>query len=132
LFKTFKNFDQQFITHESLEGFVDANIAFQAMCDSVLNINTQSIVATAELQISNGALVGFAPLISVADEIRRKPMLRMFIATDELKRRLENVHFATLSNEISIRNGVITIPNMEIQSSAINLKASGTHTFSND
>ena len=54
--------------------------------------------------------------------------LSRFIALKEL----ENIRFATLKNQIEIKKQVITIPKMEINSSALNLTASGTHTFNND
>lgn len=131
LFETFDNFKQDFIPSEVIEGSLNADVNFQAFCDSLLNIETQTIVASIDLIISNGALVDFKPLISVADEIKKKPMLRLFISTDELRKRLQTVRFATLENQITIRNGVVTIPKMEIASSALNLNVSGTHTFDN-
>ena len=131
LFETFNNFEQNFITSDVLEGRLDADISFQALCDSMLNIQTPSITSSIDLKISEGALVGFKPLISVADEIKKKPMLRLFISTDELRKRLETVRFATLENEITILNGVVSIPRMEIKSSALNINVSGTHGFDN-
>jgi hypothetical protein len=131
LFSTFNEFDQKFITSENLSGRADANVQFQAFCDSAFGVKTETIIANADLKIRNGALTGFEPLISIADQIKKKPMLRLFISTEELRKRLENIQFAELSNEISIRQGVVTIPQMEIKSSAINLNISGTHTFDN-
>ena len=131
LFETFNNFEQSFITSDVLEGRLIADISFQALCDSMLNIQTPSITSSIDLKISEGALVGFKPLISVADEIKKKPMLRLFISTDELRKRLEIVRFATLENEITILNGVVSIPRMEIKSSALNINVSGTHGFDN-
>ncbi len=129
LFTTFNNFDQSFITAEVLEGKLNADITFQAFCDSLLNIDMQSIVSSLDITLSDGALVGFKPLMDVAEEIKKRPMLRLFIPVDELRKRLEDVRFATLTNEIGIRDGVVTIPTMEINSSALNLNVSGTHTF---
>ena len=131
LFETFNNFEQSFITSDALEGRLDADISFQALCDSMLNIQTASINSSIDLKISEGALVAFKPLTSVADEIKKKPMLRLFISTDELRKRLEIVRFATLENEITILNGVVSIPRMEIKSSALNINASGTHGLDN-
>ena len=44
---------------------------------------------------------------------------------------LNDVKFATLHNQIEIKNRTIYIPAMEIKSSAINIVASGEHTFDN-
>lgn len=129
LFYSFKEFDQDFITSEVLSGSVNANISFQSMCDEALNIDTKTILATAEIKVDNGALTGFMPLIEVADEIERKKVMRLFVKTDVLREKLKDVRFATLQNEISIREGIITIPNMLIQSSALDLNVSGIHGF---
>lgn len=131
LFTTFNNFDQQYITSEHISGRADASTQFQAFCDSTFIIDTKSIISSTDLIIRDGSIKNFSPLISVADAIKKKPMLRMFVSTEELKKRLTNIQFAELKNEISIRNGVLTIPNMEIKSSAIDLNVSGTHSFDN-
>ncbi|MCO4807196.1 MAG: hypothetical protein KC456_11445 [Flavobacteriales bacterium] len=132
LFYTFNNFDQSFIRSEHITGTASAVIHFQAFCDSTLNIDSRSVVATSELKILDGSLENFEPLISVADEIKKKPMLRLFVSTDELKKRLENIQFAQLENQITIRDGVVQIPQMDIKSSAINLNVSGTHSFDHE
>jgi hypothetical protein len=132
LFETFNNFEQSFIRSEHISGRATANVQFQGMCDSAFTINTKSIIASADLVINDGELMNFEPLLAVADAIKKKPMLRLFVSTDELKKRLATVKFATLENQISIRNGIISIPQMDIRSSAIDLSVSGTHTFNNE
>lgn len=129
LFTTFDNFEQDFITAEVLSGQLDAEIQFQSFCDSLLNLDLQSIVSSVNLNIKDGALTGFKPLIEVADEIKKRPMMRLFVSVEELRNRLQEVHFATLTNEIGIRNGIVSIPHMEIKSSAVNMNVQGTHTF---
>jgi uncharacterized protein involved in outer membrane biogenesis len=132
LFYSFKDFDQSFIPGSVLSGRLDAEVDFQAFCDSLLKIDTRSILSTADVRITDGAITGFQPLIDVASAIEEKKMLRLFIQTDELRKRLEDVRFATLENELTIRNGQLTIPQMIIQSTALNLNVSGTHSFEND
>jgi len=132
MFETFDNFEQDFVTAEVLQGIADVDIQIQAFCDSTFNIQTKTMMASVDLEIKNGGLIGFKPLVDVADYIKQKPMLRLFVSADELKKRLSNVQFATLTNQISIRNGVISIPQMEIKSSAVDLNVSGTHTFDNE
>ena len=132
LFQTFDNFEQDYVTSDVLQGKANIGIDMQAFCDSTFNIQTKTMMASIDLNIADGGLVGFQPLIDVADYVKEKRMLRLFVSADELKKRLSNVQFATLSNEISIRNGVISIPQMAIKSSAIDLNVSGTHTFDNE
>jgi hypothetical protein len=44
---------------------------------------------------------------------------------------LKNLKFASLANTLSIKNRIVTIPAMQIQSSALNVDFSGTHNFDN-
>ena len=53
--------------------------------------------------------------------------LSKFIAVSELN----DIRFASLKNRIEIKNRKITIPKMEINSTALNLSVSGAHTFDN-
>ena len=47
-------------------------------------------------------------------------------------RELENIRFASLKNQIEIKDRVITFPRMEIKSNALNVVFSGTHNFESD
>jgi len=42
------------------------------------------------------------------------------------------VRFSTLKNQFEVKNRTVFIPKMEINSNALNLFASGTHTFNNE
>ena len=42
---------------------------------------------------------------------------------------MKNISFSTLENTFLIEHGVLTIPSMRIESSAMNLDLSGSHTF---
>lgn len=53
--------------------------------------------------------------------------LSRYIAVEELK----SIGFSTLKNQIEIKNRVITIPKMEIKSSALDVYCFGNHTFDN-
>ena len=48
---------------------------------------------------------------------------------DALEKELQHIYFSTISNHISIGNGAITIPKMDIPSSAMNLSVAGVHHF---
>jgi hypothetical protein len=53
--------------------------------------------------------------------------LSKFIDVNELK----NLKFASLANTLSIKNRIVTIPAMQIQSNALNVDFAGTHNFDN-
>ncbi|MDX2001222.1 MAG: AsmA-like C-terminal region-containing protein [Chitinophagales bacterium] len=80
-------------------------------------LDTQRLYTLADIRIENGAVVDYEALKS----------LSKFIDLDELK----EVKFSTLQNQIEIKDGVITVPQMIIKSSALNLGLSGTHNFDN-
>jgi hypothetical protein len=44
---------------------------------------------------------------------------------------LKDVAFASLENNITIKNSLVTIPKMEIASSVLDMNISGTHSFDN-
>ena len=49
-----------------------------------------------------------------------------------LEKRLNEISFSTLKNEITIKNEQVIVPRMNIASSALNMNVSGTHDFSNE
>ena len=67
--------------------------------------------------IENGELNNFEPMLA----------LSRYLKGADLKR----ITFSTLQNQIEIKNSSIIFPAMHIQSSAMDLVASGTHSFSN-
>lgn len=117
LFYQTGNFGQESITKENIYGRVSSELFFSANWDSYLTIDWQSMETIANLTIHDGRLVNYQPMIA----------LGRFIRTDDLT----NVSFSTLQNEIHISDRRITIPQMEINSSALNLELSGEHTFDN-
>jgi hypothetical protein len=117
LFYTFYNFGQNELTDKHLKGILSGNISMQAEWDKYLKVREESILAETALEIDNGELIQFEPMKG----------LSKFIELAEL----EHIYFSKLKNEIFIRNRTITIPVMDINSSAFNLRISGTHTFDN-
>ncbi|MFN8207350.1 MAG: AsmA-like C-terminal region-containing protein [Bacteroidales bacterium] len=117
LFYTFYNFGQNELTDKHLKGSLTGNISMQAEWDKYLRVKEESILAETALEIDNGELIQFEPMKGLSN----------FIELTEL----EHIYFSKLKNEIFIRNRTITIPGMDINSSAFNLRISGTHTFDN-
>jgi hypothetical protein len=73
--------------------------------------------ASADIKIEDGELLNYAPM---------KGLSRFLKVSD-----LDDVKFATLHNHIEVKDRVVHIPAMEIKSSALNIIASGEHTFDN-
>lgn len=118
LFTTFNNFGQEYIVARNLRGFLNGEVKFMAELNDQLKINKKSIYNYSDIKIDNGKLIEFEPLIKTAN----------FISLEELKQ----VNFSQLSNEITIENQRIHIPEMDINSSAFDLTVSGYHTFGNE
>jgi hypothetical protein len=117
LFYQLNNFGQKFIINDNLKGKISGEVNFYSEWTNSLKILSKSIIAESNFVIENGQLIQFEPIQS----------LSRFIAVEEL----ENISFSELTNEIYIKDELITIPQMEIHTSAFNLLASGTHHFNN-
>ncbi len=114
LFKSFDNFNQNTLRSENLEGKLSGKFNLQIPLHGGV-FNMSDVQAQADVAITNGALINVQPLT----------YLSKFISLDELM----NLRFATLYNTISIRNGRVSIPAMQVNSSALSLTASGEHHF---
>lgn len=117
LFSEMGNFGQAVIVDKNLKGKVSAEIQFRSMWTDRLDINDKSIYVKSDIVIENGELLNFDPMLALS---------RFVKGTD-----LRAIKFSTLSNTIEIRDRKIYIPVMEIKSSAIDIIASGVHTFDN-
>jgi len=115
IFRSFNNFGQDFLTHDHISGRISGESEFSTSISQDLKMKSADIVSTNTFTIENGRLTAFDPLIRLSD----------FLRID----RMDDVHFSNLSNTVLIRDNLITVPEMDIRSSALNLKASGTHGF---
>lgn len=115
MFYAFNNFGQTFIGADNLNGILTGNLGIISEWSGNLQIRWNSLIADSQIEIRNGELIDFEPMLGLA----------RFIELSELQR----IRFSTLANEIYIRNEVVTIPLMDINSSAFNISGSGTHRF---
>lgn len=105
------------ISYNNVRGVLTSHVDFASLWGNDLNVNEKKIYTNADISISNGELINFKPL----------EVLSRFIKLDELK----DIKFKSLHNNIEIKNRVINIPKMEINSSALNVTMWGTHNFDN-
>ena len=115
VFKSFNNFGQHFLTHENIAGSISGESEFASAFNNDFSINTADIVSENSLSIENGELINFKPMIE----------LSRFLKIDQM----DHIYFSNISNTILINDNTITIPQMDIKSSALNLQASGKHSF---
>jgi hypothetical protein len=117
VFTSFNNFGQDFIQERHIKGKLSGSIEFYGELDRNLNIVLPTILTDGDIVINDGELIGFEPMEN----------LSKFIDLEELN----HIFFSELRNEIYISKEKVIIPQMEINSSAINLFVSGIHGFDN-
>jgi len=117
LFSEMENFGQTTMTDKNVKGVLTADVDFNSTWSKDLVINSSSVVSQADISITNGELNDFKPIL---------PLSKYLKLAD-----LKHIKFATLTNKITIRDRKIFFPSMEINSTALNLTASGTHDFDN-
>ena len=117
LFYQLGNFGQNNITSDNLSGEVNANVFFRANMSPQLRISPESVYTSADIQIKNGELRNYTPVYRLAT----------FIKMEELR----NIRFSTINNHIEIKDRMVYIPDMEINSSTLNLQLLGSHSFDN-
>lgn len=117
LFREMGNFGQDYILDQNLSGVSDALIQLRFAMNPELEIDPASLMASIDLNIRDGELINYKPIYG----------LGKFIRLDDLSR----VRFSNLKNQILIKDRKIIIPEMEVQSDAINFIISGTHSFDN-
>ena len=130
-FIAFENFGQSVIQAHQLEGKANTTIQFSALFKNDLSILSPSIKSNIELKVLNGKLKNVESLQAISDYLRGNTLWRSLIKVDDFEKKLKVVKFDTLVNTISIKNQIITIPDMTIGSSALTLNLSGTHSFDN-
>ena len=117
-FEAFNNYGQEFITKEQLKGVGTAEINIESHWRPNFVLDTERLKLKSHLVIEKGELIDFKPLENLSS----------YISLDELK----HVTFSTLENTIDIANEIITVPTMEIKSSALSVFLSGEHKFNQE
>lgn len=115
LFYSFNNFGQDFITNQNLEGNLTGDVYFNSEWSDQIQIYKNTVHSDCDIIIKDGELNDFEPMLA----------LSKFIDVDELK----NIKFSTLQNQITIKDQKIIIPQMDIESSVLDVTASGEHNF---
>ncbi len=117
LFYETGNFGQDIIQDNNLRGILTADVMFSGVWTKSFHCYMDKIVAHSNFTIEQGELIKFQPMFALSKYIKGAD--------------LQNIKFSTLKNTIEIKQEKIIIPAMEIKSSALELMASGTHTFDN-
>lgn len=117
LFVSLNNLGQDFITSENLEGRISGDAELMVPLTKEFKFDLNNIYSESNFLIENGELINFQPLTKTYN----------FLKIDNL----DHIRFSELRNNVLINDGKIYIPQMEINSSAFDMKASGIHGFDN-
>lgn len=109
----FENFGQDALVSDNIHGKLNADITgnIRVYPDFVPNIDQSEIHM--DVQVLKGSLVNYEPMLLLSDYMGDKD--------------LTNIKFDTLSNHMDFTNGLLTIPNMSIESTLGHYEISGTH-----
>jgi hypothetical protein len=129
LFFAFEEFGQEVVTSANLRGRCAVDAVFTASMSEKLQLDPKSIVSSIDLTIENGELIALQSLADIAAYMRENKLISPFIEVDRLEEKMRHIRFATLENRIEIKDERIYLPMMDVKSSAIDIKASGSHWF---
>lgn len=118
LFYQFENFGQTHILDNNLKGVTNTEIEFASVWDKQLNTDKDKIYVLADINITNGELNDYQPILAMSK----------YIEVEELK----NIKFDQLNTQIEVKNQTVHLPKTDINSSAIDVTISGTHKFNNE
>lgn len=134
LFREWNNFRQDVINENNIFGKAQANVYFEAPFDLRSGVLSKSIKSEISLRILDGRLKGVEAFKSITESLRTSSSAKVAIGPKNialLDKKLQDLKFETLENTLIIRNGKMEIPQMKINSSALDIETSGTHTFDN-
>lgn len=111
----FDNFGQDFVLNNNLKGTLSGHIKSYVRMHPDLTPVLSETESQMDIEIHNGTLLDFGPMQAMAGYFKDKN-LRM-------------VRFDTLRNKLTFKNGVLEIPNMNINSSLGYIEVSGSQSL---
>lgn len=133
LFREWNNFQQDVIGENNIFGRAQAKVYFEAPFDLRSGVISRSIKSQVYLKITDGRLKNVDAFKSITESLKTGAA-KLALGKDNiagLERKLLDLKFETLENTFTIQNGRLEIPAMLIHTSALDIEASGTHTFDN-
>jgi len=100
---------------EHFKGIVTATIDSKVLMDPKFNIDLENASGTMELVLNEGEIINYPPM---------QELDKYFGDKD-----LNNIRIGEISNIIELKDGIITIPRMEVNSTLGYLFFTGTHNF---
>ncbi len=134
VFKEWNNFDQSAITSENIKGMAVIGLDFTGPFNLYTGEDLKDqFKAQVAIRINDGALVNVDTFKEITESIKASSA-KLVISKSNMnafEKELLNLRFETFENNITISNGVLFIPKMEIKSNALDVRLSGNHSFTN-
>ena len=128
----FNDFGQTTLRHEHLSGRANALISLKAKMSKHLKLDLNTLDANTEFSISKGILKNFELFDEIGEYLKGNAISRSVVKVDELSKKLKTVHFSEFTNTVIIKDRKITIPNMFVKTSAMDIGLYGTQTFEDE
>ena len=134
LFKEWNNFEQSVIASDNIEGVAKINLKFTAPFDLITGLKKDLIASTLDIEIENGALRNVETFKEITGSIKSSSAVLLISPQkiNQFEQKLLNLQFNKMSNQVVIKNGKLLIPEMIIQSNALDVYVSGEHSFDNE
>lgn len=114
-FISFDNFWQSSLLSENVKGRVHSENSFSIYFDYGFNMLYERNLIHAKTSLKNGSLINFKPIESMSSFVRMKE--------------LREINFSELSNEFFMKNSLITMPEMHLNSQILNMSISGEYSM---
>lgn len=112
-FSSFDNFSQDFLLDKHLEGKLSTQIKIQTEMDNQLDLDMETMNATVNIDLQNGALTKFPPMVNI-------PLLGKH-------RELKNVKFGEIQTTFKVENNIFVVPYLEIASNVFRFTIQGEY-----
>ena len=134
LFTEWDNFEQNMVTANQISGHATVNLQFYLPFSLQKGLQKEKLEAKAYFIIQNGALKNVETFRAITTSMRDNKMVKATLGAniDALEKKLLNLSFQTMENNLIISKGKITIPKMQLKSNALDIDISGWHAFNND
>ena len=119
LFYSFDNFDQQEITDKHLSGNLNAQMSIAGVWDQYLNCDFQSLFAQIDLNINNGRIKNYEPLLALSKFVKVKELM--------------DIQFEPISQSIEIKDNWMYLSPIELKNNVVNLSIlEAKHSLDNE
>lgn len=134
IMKEWNNFEQNVITEKNISGRAKVFLYFKGPFDLFEDgLDMNKIEVLARIGIQDGELKNVESFKGITKSLKESAAKLVLNKRriNSFEERLLNLKFDDFQNEFTVKEGVLTIPNMTIKSNALDLTLEGTHSFDN-